>query len=62
MIHSPDSKPRLVQDLPSAPNEAPRKTYGAPVLVEWGSLVDLTRGSIPNSIEDPDMMGTSIGL
>lgn len=39
-----------------------RKAYQTPELVDWGSLVDLTRGSIPFSIEDPDLMGGSSGV
>lgn len=32
-----------------------------PELVEWGSLLELTRGSLPGGIEDADVMSSTVG-
>lgn len=53
---------RQQTEVSPSEDKSARKTYQTPELVDWGSLVDLTRGSIPFSIEDPDAMGASTGI
>jgi hypothetical protein len=52
----------MVDDRPSGASEqtappGPKRPYKSPELVEWGSIVDLTRGPIA-SFEDVDNGGS----
>jgi hypothetical protein len=57
-----DSVPPSEQNLgsPGDGNQV-RKPYQSPELVEWGSVVELTKGSTPIGSDDPDFVSTSFG-
>jgi hypothetical protein len=39
-----------------------KKPYSdGPELIEWGSLLELTRGSLPGGVEDADIMSGTVG-
>jgi hypothetical protein len=42
---------------PSPEQAPPRNPYQSPILVEWGSLVDLTRGPLAD-VQDDDFSGS----
>jgi hypothetical protein len=47
----PGSVPLSIEDAP------PRRPYGSPRLVEWGSIVELTRGPLSGTV-DGDFSGS----
>ena len=51
----------LSEQSPGNAGNQARKPYQSPELVEWGSVVELTRGSNPIGNDDPDFVSTSLG-
>lgn len=51
-----------VVPFPIDPVTSPREKqpYTEPKLIEWGSLVDLTKGSAIHTVTDADFSGTSV--
>jgi hypothetical protein len=57
MTKDAETTPEPGSASPNSEHGPPRKGYQSPSLVEWGSLVELTRGPLAD-IQDDDFSGS----
>ena len=55
--HSKGSEGDLEPGSPSPRQDPPKKPYQSPALVEWGSIVEMTRGPLADT-QDDDFSGS----
>lgn len=54
-----DTEAVRCSDMEPASSPEDKRPYCEPELVEWGSLVDLTKGPLQHTVTDLDFSGTS---